>query len=159
MHALAVIDQQSSDANGVSFSMHNEEPACLFDDCIFLDVVPPAGIDITEAKSMTSLNFKQKVTLRFYNTRVMTRKSREEAERQAEQDALKEAEEERLMDEKRLKYKIVERIRAEIAIKDAAKQVSLVDSYAQRAQAEFTQISMKELRESGNYSCPPKYLN
>lgn len=67
----------------------------------------------------------------------MERQSREEAERQAEQDALREAEEERLIDEKRRKYEIVDRIRAEMAIKDAAKQVSLVDSYAQRAQAEF----------------------
>jgi len=110
--------------------MPDGEPACLLDDCVFLDVVPPAGIDITEAQSMQSLNFKQKVTLRFYNTRAMERQSREAAERQAEQDALREAEEERLMDEKRRKYEIVDRIRAEMAIKDAAKQVSLVDSYA-----------------------------
>lgn len=43
--------------------------------------------------------------------------------------------------------------------KDAAKKVSLVDSYAMKAQEEFTQISIKELKETRNYSCPPKYLN
>lgn len=87
LHALAVIDHSSSDANGVSFSMADDEPTCLLDDCVFLDVVPPAGIDITEAQSMQSLNFKQKVTLRFYNTRAMERQVREEAEMQAEQEA------------------------------------------------------------------------
>ena len=37
--------------------------------------------------------------------------------------------------------------------------MSLVDKYAAEAQREFIQVSMKELRESGNFTCPPKYLN
>jgi hypothetical protein len=34
-----------------------------------------------------------------------------------------------------------------------------VDSYAKKAQEDFLQVSMKELKASGNFECPPKYLN
>lgn len=81
-----------------------------------------------------------------------------ESEKQAEQEAKKlnqilVKEEERIR-----KYQIVDKIRIEVEAKEDAKKISLVDSYALKAQEEFQQISMKELRESGNYSCPPKYL-
>lgn len=101
--------------------MSDDSSGCLLDDCVFLDVVPPAGIDITEAQSMQSLNFKQKVTLRFYNIRAMERQTRDEAERAAELEAIKEAEQQRLIEEKRRKYEIVDRIRAEIAVKEASR--------------------------------------
>jgi hypothetical protein len=62
-------------------------------------------------------------------------------------------------DEHRRRYAIVERIKVEMAEKESTMQMSLVDKYAAAAQKEFLQVSMKELKESGNFSCPPKYLD
>jgi len=46
----------------------------------------------------------------------------------------------------------------EMAAKEAATNMSLVDKYAKEAQAEFQTIGMGDLAASGNYSCPRKYL-
>lgn len=81
-----------------------------------------------------------------------------ESEKQAENEAKKLLLMQAKEEERNRKYQIVDKIRKEVDAKEAAKKISLVDSYALKAQEEFQQISMKELRESGNYSCPPKYL-
>ena len=72
-----------------------------------------------------------------------------------EKEAIRQAEEEA----HKKKYAIVERIKAEMAAKEAATPLSLVDKYAMEAQAEFQMVSMKEIAGSGNFSCPQKYLN
>ena len=99
------------------------------------------------------------MTLKFHYTRRMADILREEAERehriQMEQEEIRRAAEEA----HRKKYAIVERIKQEMAAKEAVTSVSLVDKYAIEAQAEFAQVSMRDLRESGNFSCPKKYLN
>ena len=46
-----------------------------------------------------------------------------------------------------------------MTVKENTAQMSLVDKYAMEAQQEFQMVSMKELRDSGNFTCPPKYLN
>ena len=53
----------------------------------------------------------------------------------------------------------MERIKQEMAEKDAAVNLSMVDKYAKEAQAEFQTFTMKELRDSGSTQCPRKYLN
>lgn len=63
----------------------------------------------------------------------MERQIREEEERVATADALSQQERNRAEEERRRKFEIVERIRHEMQIKDAAKKVSLVDSYAVKA--------------------------
>lgn len=84
---------------------------------------------------------------------------REEAERenriQMEQEAVRLAAEEA----HRKKYAIVERIKQEMTAKEAVTNISLVDKYAIEAQSEFAMVSMKDLANSGNFSCPKKYLN
>lgn len=82
-----------------------------------------------------------------------------QAEKQAAQEAARQREAAEQEEAHRRKYAIVDRIREEMAMKDAKQELSVVDSYALKAQAEFMQVSMKELRESGMYTCPPKYLN
>jgi hypothetical protein len=63
----------------------------------------------------------------------MERQIREEEERVATADALSQQERNRAEEERRRKFEIVERIRHDMQIKDAAKKVSLVDSYAVKA--------------------------
>ena len=53
----------------------------------------------------------------------------------------------------------MEQIKKEMEIKEASKNLSLVDKYALEAQSEFQMISMKEIAASGSFSCPKKYLN
>lgn len=76
---------------------------------------------------------------------------REDAERekrlQQEKEAIQRAEEEA----HRKKYAIVEKIKSEIAAKEAATPLSLVDKYAMEAQAEFQMVSMKDIAASGNF--------
>ena len=84
---------------------------------------------------------------------------KEEAEREhrilMEQEAVtREAEEAH-----RKKYAIVEKIKMEMKAKEAVTNMSLVDKYAIEAQSEFAMVSMKDLADSGNFSCPKKYLN
>ena len=97
--------------------------------------------------------------IKFYYTRRMADILKEEAEK--ERLLAEERESKRLADEeaRRKKYAIVERIKEEMRIKEGTKNLSLVDKYALEAQAEFQMVSMKELRDSGNFSCPRKYLN
>jgi hypothetical protein len=69
---------------------------------------------------------------------------------EAEKKAAKEAERQRLLDiaaeDRRKRYEIVDKVRAEIAIKDAKEYKSVVEEVAMKAQAEFTQTSMLELQ-------------
>lgn len=99
------------------------------------------------------------LTLKFHYTRRMADILREEAERerriQIEKEAILAAEQEA----HKQKYAIVEKIRAEMAAKEAATPLSLVDKYAMEAQAEFEMVSMKEIAQSGQFACPKKYLN
>lgn len=77
------------------------------------------------------------LTLKFHYTRRMADILREEAEKekriQAEKEAIRKAAEEA----HRRKYAIVEQIKKEIAAKEAAVPLSLVDKYAMEAQSEF----------------------
>lgn len=101
----------------------------------------------------------QLVSLRFHYTRRMADVLRDEAEqarREQEEIDRKQAEAE---EAHRRKYAIVERIKEEMTVKENTAQMSLVDKYAMEAQQEFQMVSMKELRDSGNFTCPPKYLN
>lgn len=45
-----------------------------------------------------------------------------------------------------------------MAIKDAQVYKTVVEEVAEKAQAQFRQISMQELAAKGQYSGPPKYL-
>ena len=91
-----------------------------------------ASIDSAEMLSKEAM-----LTLKFHYTRRMADILREEAEReqriQAEKDAQRAEEEEA----HRRKYAIVEQIKEEMAAKEAAVPLSLVDKYAMEAQAEF----------------------
>ena len=77
------------------------------------------------------------LALKFHYTRRMADILREEAEReariQAEEEAIQRAKDEAY----RKKYAIVEKIKVEMAAKEAATNVSLVDKYAMEAQSEF----------------------
>ena len=142
------------------------EPAfsCILDGVQFVHI----NAIVTQPVSQTSLRESvesgiskepQLVSLRFHYTRRMADVLREDAEKaRREQEELErqKAEEE---EAHRRKYAIVEKIKGEMTIKENTAQMSLVDKYAYEAQQEFMQVSMKELRESGNFSCPPKYLN
>ena len=112
-----------------------------------------------ESQGMANVKGASLLTLKFHYTRRMADILREEAERehriQMEQEEIRRAAEEA----HRKKYAIVERIKQEMAAKEAVTSVSLVDKYAIEAQNEFAQVTMRDLRDSGNFSCPKKYLN
>lgn len=112
-----------------------------------------------ESQDVSKLKGSNVLTLKFHYTRRMADILREEAERehriQMEQEEIRMAAEEA----HRKKYAIVEKIKMEIAAKEAVTNISLVDKYAIEAQQEFAVVSMKDLADSGNFSCPQKYLN
>jgi len=62
---------------------------------------------------------------------------REAAEKQAHAEALRHQQEQEEEEAHRAKYAIVEKIKQEMAMKDAKKEMNVVDSYAAKAQAEF----------------------
>lgn len=99
------------------------------------------------------------MTIRFYHCRNFACLVRDEAEKQAVIEAVRAKQEAEEAEAKRKKYEIVDKIRHEMQVKDAQEKESLVDSYARQAQQEFLTVSIKQLKQSGNYSCPPKYLN
>ena len=73
------------------------------------------------------------LTLKFHYTRRMADILREEAENRARIQAEKEAIEAAAAEAHRKKYAIVERIKGEMAAKEAAINMSLVDKYAMEA--------------------------
>ena len=143
----------------------SEQPpySCILDGVQFVQINHDIGMlegqSLRDSTESHDLNKRPFVSLKFHYTRRMADILREEAERerrvQMEKEAIKAEEEEA----HRKKYAIVEKIKAEMAAKEANMNMSLVDKYAIEAQSEFQMVSMKEIAEQGTFSCPRKYLN
>ena len=172
LQALAQVDPdscQNFDLNEFKFEMASQPPySCILDGVQFVQICQ-SGLDVgaatqsvrssLESQDLAKAQGKAFLTLKFHYTRRMADILKEEAEREhrilMEQEAVtREAEEAH-----RKKYAIVEKIKMEMKAKEAVTNMSLVDKYAIEAQSEFAMVSMKDLADSGNFSCPKKYLN
>ena len=149
--------------NEIKILMHNDAPfQCILDGCQFVkfETVNAQPIGDTEQQQQETEEAQSKSYLiKFHFVKRMAEILKSEAEREEELRQKKEAMEREIAEEKARRYEIVEKIKLEIAIKENQQKLSLVDKYALEAQKDYLQVSMEELRNSGNFSCPKKYLD